>query len=46
MYTDLDYYKIPDLSEMHPLGVLELAFENLERARIPRPSLGIATGRG
>jgi hypothetical protein len=46
LFTDLDYYKIPDLSEMHPLGVLELALENLERARIPRPSLAISTGRG
>lgn len=46
LYSDLDYYKIPDLSSMHPLGVLELALENLERARIPRPSLAIATGRG
>ena len=46
MYTDLDYYNVPDLSEMHPQGVLELALESLERARIPRPSLAIATGRG
>ena len=46
LFTDLDYYNIPDLSSMHPLGVLELAFENLERARIPRPSLAISTGRG
>jgi hypothetical protein len=46
LFTDLDYYNIPDLRWMHPLGVLELALENLQRARIPRPALGIATGRG
>jgi len=46
LFTDLDYYNIPALARMHSLGVLELALENLERARIPRPSLAIATGRG
>jgi hypothetical protein len=46
MYSDLDFYKIPHLAEMHPRGVLELAMEDLERARIPRPSLAVATGRG
>jgi len=46
LYTDLDYYNIPDLSWMHPLGVLELALDNLQLAGIPRPSLAIATGRG
>jgi hypothetical protein len=46
LFTDLDYYNIPDLRWMHPLGVLELALENLQRARIPRPSLAISTGRG
>jgi hypothetical protein len=46
MYSDLDFYKIPRLAEMHPRGVLELAMEDLERARIPRPSLAVGTGRG
>ena len=46
MFSDLDYYKIPALKEMHPLGVLDLALEALERANIPRPSLAVATGRG
>jgi hypothetical protein len=46
LYADVDYYNVPDLTGMHPLGVLKLALENLERARIPRPSLAIATGRG
>lgn len=46
MYTDLDYYKIPGLDGMHPLAVMDLAFEALQRAKIPRPSLVVATGRG
>src|SRR5215212_3120653 len=46
MYADLDYYKIPGLDGMHPLAVMDLAFEELQRARIPRPSLVVATGRG
>jgi hypothetical protein len=46
MYTDLDYYKIEDLVQMPPQGVLDLALETLLRARIPYPSLGVTTGRG
>lgn len=46
LYADLDYYKIPALAEMHPLGVLELAFEALEQSKVPNPSLAVATGRG
>ena len=46
MYADLDYYKIPSLNGMHPLAVMDLAFERLQRARIPHPSLVISTGRG
>jgi len=46
MYSDLDFYRIPRLAEIHPRGVLELAMEDLERAKIPRPSLAVTTGRG
>jgi hypothetical protein len=46
MFVDLDYYKNPDLANMHPLGVTEIALEELQRAKIPHPSLAIATGRG
>ena len=46
MFADLDYYKIPDLIGMHPLGVTELAFEELQRSGLPPPSLVVATGRG
>jgi hypothetical protein len=46
LFTDLDYYNVPDLSQMQPRGVLQHALDHLERARIPSPSLAIATGRG
>jgi len=46
LYADVDYYKHPDLSGMHPLGVLELAFTDLQLCKIPRPSLAVSTGRG
>ena len=46
MYADLDYYRVPALEGMHPLGVMDLAFEDLQLARIPRPSLVVSTGRG
>jgi hypothetical protein len=46
MDTDLDYYKRPELAEMHAAGVLDLALESLVREKIPRPSLAMATGRG
>jgi hypothetical protein len=45
MYADLDYYKIPGLVGMHSLAVMDLAFEELQRAQIPRPSLVVAKGR-
>jgi hypothetical protein len=31
---------------MHPLEVIELAFDHLQQAKIPRPSLATSTGRG
>jgi hypothetical protein len=46
MYADIDYYNITDLDGMHPRSVMDLAFEKLQRAQIPRPSLVAATGRG
>jgi hypothetical protein len=46
LYTDLDYYKCPGLTEMPPPEVLELAFDALTDAQIPRPSFAVATGRG
>jgi len=45
MYADLDYYMIPRLRDIRPWGITELAFDELERSKIPRPSLAVATGR-
>jgi len=46
LYVDLDYYMHPNLNGMHALGVLELAFAELQHSKIPRPSLAVSTGRG
>jgi hypothetical protein len=46
LYSDLDYYKVPDFENMPPEAVYELALEALLRAKIPFPSLAISTGRG
>jgi hypothetical protein len=45
-WSDMDFYKVPKLRDMHPLAVLEEALILLERAKIPAPSLAISTGRG
>ena len=46
MYSDIDYYKVPAFAAMHPVGVLDLALETLEKVMIPPPSLAMSTGRG
>jgi hypothetical protein len=46
LWADLDYYKIPALRDMHPMGVMEDALVLLERAKVPAPSLAISSGRG
>jgi len=46
LWSDIDFYNVPELRGMHPLGVLEDALVLLERALIPAPSLAISTGRG
>lgn len=46
MSSDLDFYKIVGLEDAQPEGVLQFALEELERAKIPHPSLAVATGRG
>src|SRR3712207_7384015 len=40
---DLDYYRIKELEKVHPLGILEDALVLLQRAKIPAPSLPIAS---
>jgi hypothetical protein len=46
LYSDLDYYNVSELAHMPPEGVLTLALESLEQAKIPYPSLAMFTGRG
>ena len=47
LYADLDYYRIPELTDADPRKVLELALKALSRAaRMPEPSLAISSGRG
>jgi hypothetical protein len=46
LYADVDYYKLPYLTGMHSLGIMEFAFAELQHSKIPRPSLAISTGRG
>jgi hypothetical protein len=46
LYSDLDYYKVSDFAHMPPEAVFDLALDALLRAKIPFPSLAIATGRG
>jgi hypothetical protein len=46
LYSDLDYYKIPELADMHPVAVRDLALDALLQAQIPFPSLVIFTGQG
>jgi hypothetical protein len=42
---DIDFRKIPELRDSHPLGVLEDVRIALEAARKPQPSLAIASGQ-
>lgn len=46
MWADLDFYKIPELTGLHPFLVFEEALHVLLKARIPEPSLAISSGRG
>ena len=46
MYSDLDYYNVPELAHIPPEGVFTLTLEALEQAKIPCPSLAMSTGSG
>jgi hypothetical protein len=46
LFSDLDFHEVPELADMHPLGVLEDVLTALERARKPAPTLAIFSGRG
>jgi len=44
--ADVDFYKVAALCDSHPLGVLQDCMVALERARMPQPTIAIASGRG
>lgn len=46
LYVDIDFHKVPELRDRHPMGVLDDALIALERARKPSPTLAIFSGRG
>lgn len=46
IWSDIDYYKHPDLADLHPMLVLERALEILTREKIPEPTISISSGRG
>ncbi|MDQ7850404.1 MAG: hypothetical protein RB148_09045, partial [Armatimonadota bacterium] len=46
LYADLDYYTRPELRDLRPWQVAELALQALEAERIPAPSFFVASGRG
>jgi hypothetical protein len=46
LYTDLDYYRVPELAGLHPYAVMEAALTLLEGRGIPPPTLAISSGRG
>jgi hypothetical protein len=46
LYSDIDYYDVPELAGRAPEPVLELALELLQSAGIPEPSLVLCSGQG
>lgn len=46
LWADIDFYKHPELAGMHPLSVRDEILFELERKRIPEPSVTISSGRG
>ncbi|MBX5467260.1 MAG: hypothetical protein K6U14_07180 [Firmicutes bacterium] len=46
LWADLNYHRLPQWVGWRPEGIWELAIAHLEAARIPAPTLAIATGRG
>jgi hypothetical protein len=46
LFVDIDFHTIPELAGMDARGVLEDVLIALERARIPAPTMAIASGRG
>jgi hypothetical protein len=46
LFVDVDFHTVPELAGMDARGVLEDVLVALERARMPAPTMAIASGRG
>lgn len=46
LYSDVDYYTVPQLRGLLPEAVLEKALERLSEAGVPEPSLALSSGQG
>jgi hypothetical protein len=46
LFVDVDFHTVPELAGMDARGVLEDVLIALERARMPAPTMAIASGRG
>jgi hypothetical protein len=46
LFVDIDFHTVPELAGMDARGVLEDVLIALERARIPAPTMALASGRG
>jgi hypothetical protein len=46
LFSDVDYYNVPELRGLSPEAVLEKALERLKEKGVPDPSLALSSGRG
>jgi hypothetical protein len=46
LYSDVDYYDVPELRGMLPEAVLEKVLERLREEGLPDPSLALSSGQG
>jgi hypothetical protein len=46
LYVDVDYHKVPEYRDVHPLGVLDDVLVHLKRHGMPPPTLALFSGRG
>ena len=46
LWADLDYYRNPDLADLHPELIADEALLALDRHRIPEPTAIISSGKG
>src|SRR5215211_4178373 len=46
LFSDVDYYNVPELRGLSPEAVLEKALERLREKGIPDPALALSSGQG